>query len=139
MRYTFNSPGVYKARFRATDNMSTVYTAFRSVVVQDIAVQRGMLCDVYGYMRQNLIANNTTNAGLALQTDIRSQFQTLWSGFGTNLPTIAQALGIVADGVLFGNNAQFTLLRTRISDGKLSGLPILFSQGNDGVWRIESM
>jgi len=137
--YTYTTPGVYKARFRATDNMSTVYTAFRSVVIQDVAVQRGMLCDVYGYMRANLITNDTTDAALALQTDIRAPFQTVWSSFGSNLPTVAQALGIIADGVLLGNSAQFSLIRIRASDGKTSGHPLLFTMGGDGVWRIDSM
>jgi len=139
LSYTFTAPGVYKARFRATDNMSTVYTVFRSVVIQDVAVQRGMLCDVYGYMRQNLIANDTIDAALALQTDIRAPFQSVWSSFGSNLPAAAQALGIIADGLLLGNSAQFTLIRKRASDGKTSGHPLLFSMGADGLWRIDSM
>ncbi len=139
LTYTYQTPGIYKARFRATDNTSGTYTTYRSVVVQDIAVQRGMLCDVYGYMRQQLVANDPTDAALALQTDIRSQFQSLWSSLGSDLPTAAQALGIIADGVLFGSGAQFTVIRVRASDQKISGHPILFSQGNDGIWRIESM
>lgn len=139
LSYTFTAPGVYKARFRVTDNMSTVYTVFRSIVIQDVAVQRGMLCDVYGYMRQSLIANDTTNAALALQTDIRAPFQTVWSSFGSQLPAAAGALGIIADGVLLGNTAQFSLIRKRASDGKTSGHPLLFSMGADGLWRIDSM
>jgi hypothetical protein len=70
-------------------------------------VQRGMLRDVYGYVRQKLAANDTASASLALQTDIRSQFQSVWSALGsTKLPAAAQAMGIIADGALLGSTAQ---------------------------------
>ena len=137
--YTYAQPGIYKARLIVTDSNNLTYTAYRSVLIQDVATQRGMLCDVYGYLRDRLNAQDASGAGNAYQPVVRSDYVSFFTQIGTNMPAMAQNLGVIVNGQLGVGFADVLLLRDDLVAQSRSGFPLRLTQGADGVWRISEM
>lgn len=137
-RYVYTQPGLYTAQFRVTDTSNNTYIAYRSVLIQDFNAQRGMLCDVYGYLLDRLNAQDAVNAANAFQTVVRSSYKSFFSQLGTHMPAVAQQLGVVIDGQLGTGIAELLLERDN-PDQTRSGFPLRMTQGTDGVWRISEM
>jgi len=141
--YVYTQPGMYTARFRVTDSNSVTYTAYRSVLIQNLAARRGMVCDVFGYLRDRLANQDATNAGYAFHADMRSNYLSLFNQLlgnpaGSNLPALAQQLGVVVNGQLGFNFADMLIVRDN-ADQTRSGFPLRVTVGADGVWRISEM
>ncbi|MGH7746654.1 MAG: hypothetical protein ACREQ5_18145, partial [Candidatus Dormibacteria bacterium] len=136
--YTYPQPGFYTASFSVTDTGSNTYTTYRSVVIQDIPTQRGMLCDVYGYLQDRLAHQDATNASNAFSLDHRLDYVNLFNVLGSNMPTVGQQLGVIATGQLGGTFADLLLVRDN-PDQTRSGFPLRMTMGADGVWRISEM
>lgn len=136
--YTYQQPGLYTAQFQFTDSNNAVYTIKRSVLIQDLVVQRGVLCDVYGYLRNRLNAQDATNAGYALQPVIRNDYISFFNQLGASMPATAQQLGVIVDGQLGIGFADLLLVRDN-PDQSRSGFPLRLTLGTDGVWRISEM
>ena len=136
--YTYQQPGLYTAQFQFTDSNNVVYAIKRSVLIQDFPAQRAMLCDVYGYLRDRLGAQDAANAGKAFQPIVRSDFVSFFSTLGTSMPSTAQQLGSIVDGQLGFGFADLLLVRDNV-DQTRSGFPVRLTLGTDGVWRISEM
>lgn len=137
--FTYAQPGLYKMRIVVTDSNSQTYTAYRSVLIQDFAAQRGMLCDVYGYVKDRLTAQDATGASTAYQPVVRTDFLNYFTGLGASMPSTAQNLGVVVDGQLGIGFADLLLLRDDTVAQTRSGFPMRMTQSTDGVWRISEM
>lgn len=137
-RYTYTQPGLYTAHLTVTDSNSQTYTGYRAVLIQDLAAQRGMLCDVYGYVTDRLAAQDAANAGNAYQTVVRSDYVSFFNQLAANMPATAQQLGTIVDGQLGTGFADLLLVRDN-PDQTRSGFPLRLTQGADGVWRISEM
>ena len=138
--YRYTAAGLYKANLSVTDTHGNTYTAIRGVLVQDLAVQRGMMCDVYGYLQSQLTAGSAMNASKAFQPVVQSQYQALFSDFGaTNMATMAQQLGVVVSGMLGQGFVDLLLDRDDTTGQTRAGFPMRLTQSADGVWRISEM
>jgi len=137
--YTYTQAGLYNATLSVTDTHANTYTAYRPVLVQDLAVQRGMLCDVYGYLKDRLNAQDATNAANAFQSVVKSSYQSLFFTFGSNMPTVAQSLGVVVSGLLGQGFAELFIVRDNVAQQTRAEFPMRLTQGADGVWRISEM
>jgi hypothetical protein len=136
--YTYQLPGLYTAQFQFTDTNSVVYTIKRSVLIQDNAAQRGMLCDVYGYMKDRLNAQDTTSAANVFQPAERSTYLTFFNALGSNMPTAASQLGVIVSGLIGFGYVDFLIAQDN-ADQTRSGFPLRMTQSGDGVWRISEM
>ncbi|MEO5561066.1 MAG: hypothetical protein ABIO49_14115 [Dokdonella sp.] len=136
--YTYMQPGAYTARFTVTDSNNQIYTANRTVLIQDLVAQRGMLCDVYGYVKNRLTAQDAANAGSAYQSVVRTGYVNFFNQLGANMPATAQQLGVIVDGQLGIGFADLLLVRDN-ADQNRSGFPLRLTLGTDGVWRISEM
>jgi len=136
--YTYQQPGLYTAQFQFTDSNNVVYTIKKSVLIQDFGAQHAMLCDVYGYLRDRLTAQDATNAGNAFQLIVRNDYIAFFNTLGANMPATAQQLGAIVDGQLGFGFADLLLVRDN-SDQTRNGFPLRLTQGTDGVWRISEM
>ncbi|MFC5491385.1 hypothetical protein [Dokdonella soli] len=137
-RYTYTQPGLYTAHLTVTDSNSQTYTGYRAVLIQDLAAQRGMLCDVYGYVTDRLAAQDAASAGNAFQAVVRSDYVSFFNQLAANMPATAQQLGTIIDGQLGTGFADLLLVRDN-PDQTRSGFPLRLTQGADGVWRISEM
>lgn len=136
--YTYTQPGMYVAHARLIDTNNVTYDAYRRVLVEDLAVQRGMLCDIHQYVKAQLMAQNATQASLAYQSVNRSNYYNLFAVLGTNMPAAAQKLGTIVNGVMGNGFAEMLLVRDNANQTR-SGFPLRITQGADGVWRISEM
>lgn len=137
--YTYLSPGIYTATLAAQDTKGNVYTGTTTIAVQDLAAQRGMMCDIYGYLKDRLNAQDAANAANAFQQNVRSNYQSLFTAFGTNMPTVAQSLGVIVSGMLGQGFADMLIVRDNTGAQTRAGFPLRMTQGADGVWRISEM
>jgi hypothetical protein len=136
--YIYQQPGLYTAQFQFIDSNSVAYTVKRSVVIQDVGGQRGMLCDVYGYLKDRLAVQDATGASSVFQSSEQSTFLAFFSALGSNMPAAASQLGVVVNGVMGVGYADLLLVRDN-TDQTRSGFPLRMSQTADGVWRISEM
>ena len=137
--YSYGQIGLYRATLSVTDTGNNTYSAYRSILIQDLPTQRGMACDVYGYLLDRLAAADRTNAGKAFQADMQSNYVDLFNQLTTgNMQTIAQQLGVIVTGQLGVDFADLLLVRDN-ADQTRSGFPLRITVGADGVWRISEM
>jgi|GEM_PF-2299026 len=136
--YVYYQPGLYPVTLKVIDSNSNVYLASRNILIQDLAAQRSMLCDIYAYLKDRLNAQDATGAASAYQSLVRSQYQSQFNSFGSNMPSVAAKLGNVANGRIAPGYADLTLVRDTTNQTR-NGYPLRVTQGSDGVWRISEM
>lgn len=139
MQYIYSQPGIYSARLTVTDSKLRTYIAYRQVLIQDLDAQRGMLCDVYGYLRTRLLAKDAAGAGNAFQPVQRTGYVDFFTKLGMGMPAAAQQLGVIVAGELGLGFADLLLVRDDAAAKIRSGFPLRLTQGTDGVWRISEM
>ena len=137
--YTYQQPGLYKAKFLFTDSNNATYTIYRFVLIQDFVVQRGMMCDIYGYLKDRLNAQDANGAANLFQPAERSTYFSFFAGMGSNMPTMATQLGFVVEGVFGNDSADLLLSRDNTTSQTRAGYPLRITQSGDGVWRISEM
>ncbi len=137
--YAYTTPGLYLAQFEFTDSNSMIYTIHRAVLVQDIAVQRSMMCDVYGYLKDRLNAQDASGAGNIFQPAERSTYLDFFTGLGADMPTAAAQLGVIVNGVLSPDFVDLLLVQDNATNQTRRGFPLRMTQSSDGVWRISEM
>lgn len=137
LSHDFNSIGVYRPNIIVTSTTSQTYTAERRVIILDTAHWRDRLCNVYSYLRTQLVANQTTNALQAFAPDARSNYQQLFSAMGSQVPAAAAQLGTIAAGFVGPDEAHLAVVKQ--VGGVMQGAPILFIPDANGVWRIRAM
>jgi hypothetical protein len=137
--FTYSTPGLYTAQFQVTDTSSNTYTATRAILIQDFAAQRSMVCDIYGYLKDRLNAQDATGASNAFQPADRSTYLTFFNALGANMPAASAQLGAILDGQFAIGYADLLLERDNSGAQTRSGFPLRMTQGTDGVWRISEM
>lgn len=137
-RYGYNIPGLFKATLEVTTITGQIHTATQWVLIRSAAAERGMLCDIYGYLKKRLSLQDAAGAGAAYDASVRSRYVAAFTAIGENLPSVAMQLGTVASGFIGPRYAQILVLRDN-ADQTRSGYHIQMIQNADGVWRIESM
>ncbi|MDR3388718.1 MAG: hypothetical protein P4L92_16850 [Rudaea sp.] len=136
--FTYVAPGMYAPTLTVVDSNNKTYVADTRVFAQDLVQQRGMLCDVYGYLKDRLNQADVAGAALAYQPLVQSQYLSLFTDIGANMPSIVPMLGVIANGFVAPGYAEMTLVRDN-TDQSRSGFPLRITQGSDGVWRIAEM
>ncbi len=76
--FTYTQPGLSQVHIVISDSNSQTYTTYRSVLIPDLAAQRGMLCDVYGYVKDRLTAQDAPGASNAYQSVVRADISPGW-------------------------------------------------------------
>lgn len=138
LTYLANTPNLYTARLTVVDSNHNTYTAYAHYLAQSFPRQSGMMCDVYGYMKQRLVAQDTSGALSAIDANTQPEFQDLFTNNASTLPAYVANLGNIVDGYVNGQSATFIVVRQN-PDFTLSGYHMEYTQGADGTWRISGM
>jgi hypothetical protein len=136
--FMYTKPGLYIAGLQVLDGNGNIYNAHRYVLIESISAERAMLCDVYGYLKDRLNAQDAVGASSAYQPLVSGQYQQQFMQIGANMPLAATMLGHIANGRIAPTYAELTLVRDN-ADQTRSGYPMRLTQGSDGVWRISEM
>lgn len=134
----FPQPGLHVATLRVTGSASTPYTATRAFLIRDPVEQRALMCDVYGYLRERLAANDAAGASLAYQVPSRTKYRAAFDELGTNMAQASTLLGHIVEGSFGPGFGDLSLVRDK-SNQTRAGFPLRMTQGPDGVWRISEM
>lgn len=135
---TYLTPGTHTLTFKVVDSNGITYTAKRAVLVQDMNVQRSMLCDVYGYLKDRLTASDAIAASSVYEEEIRPQYLSLFNALDTRMSSIVSQLGTVSTGFVGPGFAELQLIRDNDNQTR-NAYPLRMSRGTDGVWRITGM
>ena len=140
LAYVANAAGSYHARLTVKDSNNATYTANAYYAVRNAAELSGMLCDVYGYMKQQLgqSAPDIPGALNAIHPNSRDDYQTMFNAGSANLPAYVANLGSIVAGTVSDNFVVYLVARQN-PDQTLSGFHMEFSQDAAGVWRISDM
>lgn len=136
-RHTYTTAGVYKPLATIVDTQSHTYQATTGVGIYSVPHIRSQVCSVYAYLRARLTAGDATGALKVFDENARTRYNDFLTAPATNLPTVAATLGTLAAGIFTPTFAELTSVR--FQNNMLEGATVRFSQGRDGVWRIESM
>lgn len=135
--YTYEQPGIYAATATITLDDNQQRSASFRVIALDFADQRSQVCAVYAHLRARLAAQDADGARQALMGALRARLGPFFDALGTDMPTVAAQLGVLADGLIGLDAAD--IVSVREVDGQLRAYPVHFARGADGVWRIDSM
>jgi hypothetical protein len=139
--YLQKQPGLYHAKLTVRDNNNVTYTSYVYYLVRSASELNGMLCDVYGYMRQQLTAAGgpyVTNALYSIHPSSQADYQTLFNNAGSGLPAYVTNLGSIVSGTISNDFASYLVVRQN-ADQTRSGYHMEFTQDAAGVWRIGDM
>lgn len=133
-------PGIYRARLTVRDSNNVTYTSDAYYAARNTVELGGMLCDVYGYMKQRLgqASPDIPGALNAIHPNARDEFQGMFTGGSGSLPAYVANLGSIVAGTVGDSFTSYLVVRQN-PDLTLSGYHIEFSQDAVGVWRISDM
>lgn len=136
-RHIYTAAGVYKPTVTIVDSQSQPHQAITGIGIYSVPQIRSQVCAVYAFLRARLNANDATNALQVFDDNAKIRYNDFLTNPGTNLPSVAASLGTLAAGMFAPTFAELTSVH--FQNGVLEGATVRFSQGSDGVWRIESM
>lgn len=140
LAYVANQPGVYHARLTVKDSNNATYTADAYYAARSAPELGGMLCDVYGYMKQRLGQPTPDIPGAldAIHPNARDEYEGMFYAGSSSLPAYVANLGSIVAGVVTDDFGSYLVVREN-PDQTLSGYHLEFSQDATGVWRISDM
>lgn len=140
LAYVATQAGIQHARLTVKDSNNATYTADAYYAVRSAPELGGMLCDVYGYMKDRLGQPSPDIHGAlkAIHPNSRDEYQAMFSAGSSNLPSYVVNLGSVVAGTIADSFVSYLVVREN-PDHTLSGFHMEFSQDATGVWRISDM
>ncbi|ROZ75833.1 hypothetical protein EEB15_14860 [Ramlibacter sp. WS9] len=137
LKTIYGAAGVYQPRFEVTDQQGNSTIVSKAILVQDVTAVDAMLRAIFSGMLERL-ANRDIEGGLAfVHGNSRERFRTLFQTLGANLPSIIPKLGVLGEGRISADLAEYVISRATPS-GERSFF-IYFVRSDDGIWRIEAM
>lgn len=140
LSYLMATPGLLRSRLTVRDVSNATYTSDAYAAASDPTLRGGMLCDVFGYMKQKLVLSppDIATAAKMLQPSIRARFESAFTDEAAALPAYVTNLGSIVSGSVGQDYASYLVLR-RNPDGSLSGFSLEMTQDDSGIWRISEM
>ena len=132
-QHVYSVPGTYQARFSVVDGQGTTHTVTRVIVVSSVASVDAVLRGAYSGMLDKLRAGNVEGALTAFTVDASEKYKKVFTALGPGLPSVANQLGVLQEGSISGEFAEYVLVRGQ------KAFFVYFIRGQDGVWRIEGM
>jgi len=136
-RFTYATPGVYRARVLVTDTVDDTEVHFVQVVVQELAVLDQELKALLGGMLASLRAGDIDSALRMFAPGVQARYRSLFELARPNLMSAVDRLGTIQDGSIVGTMAEYVMVQDRPSGPK--AYFVYLTKGRDGLWRIQQM
>lgn len=95
-----------------------------------------MLLDVYAQLLTNFKTGNVTQAGNLFSPEVKEKYTATFNAI-PDLKVAAAQMGTIKQNILNENFAEYLIIQEK--DGKKYAYPLYFTQGVDGIWRIDAM
>jgi Bacterial Ig-like domain (group 3)/Glucodextranase, domain B/Beta-propeller repeat len=135
---SYTKPGLYTVRATVKYQGSIIYVATKQVDVRSGLDRVAMLTAIYNTLKARLAAGDAVGAAKIFTASSSKKYADVFSAIGSNLAAAASRLGDIRGATFSENIAQLYIVRTAPNNAE-NGFYILFLQGPDGIWRIESM
>ncbi|MCW9057261.1 MAG: right-handed parallel beta-helix repeat-containing protein [Gammaproteobacteria bacterium] len=133
----YGTPGLHIGRVRIVDYAGVSHELSYGLMVEELVGKQSRLQMVYRNMMSNLASGNIEGASARIAGTSRERYDEIFTMLGSDLGAIAQDFGEIRNIVLGDGWAELLLVRE--SGGVKTAYRINLFQGEDGVWRIESM
>jgi PKD repeat protein len=138
MEFTYVQAGLYAARFTIVDGQGVSTTQIVQVLVQDRLVIDAMLKAAWQGFVTTMAAGNVSAAGSYMSDSAKEKYLPMLEALRDRLPAIAASFSEPRTFSLSSGLGEYAIRRAE-SNGKTYMYLIYFGQGQDGVWRLESM
>lgn len=135
--FTFVAAGVYHPVVTVTDSNGGSSQLIGTIVVSDPALINSLLTITYDGLTARLRTGAVTGAINHFSATTSDTYAAIFNDLGDDLPTVTDSLGSLSPSTLGDGWAEFLI--SRPGAGGTEGFLIYFIQGEDGVWRLESM
>lgn len=138
LSFTYTTPGIHEAVFNVRHADGTTVTRILHIIVDDLLVLDGMLKLSWQGFLTKLVGRDIAGAGTYMSDHAKDVYIAVLQALQNGLPSIATSFSELRTFALRPRLGEFAIRRTEV-DGKTYMYLIYFRQGEDGVWRLESM
>lgn len=137
----YDTPGTHRATVTVFDVVEeqtvVVYVATHTFHVASVRALGRTVRSVYSGMLGRLRDENTTAAEHAFTVESRDQYKEIFAMLGAGLTAAVEQMGEIRAVRISGNSAEIAVARS--VDGMDEVFVLVLQEGDDGIWRIESM
>ena len=136
-RFTYSTPGLYRAHLQLTDSSATTADAYVAIEVDDVVALDAILQGVWNGTHGALAAGNQTAAMTFISRPAREHYAPAFALLLPTMPGIVESFSPLQGIKIGANLAEYGV--TRMIAGERRLFLIYFIRGGDGVWRLDSM
>ena len=134
----FSDPGSYTVRIRLFDDQNNVLlSSVLSIVVSSFTDRAQTVKQIYADLLSRLAAGTLPSAMRTLTASAQDQYGPVFTLLGDSLAAEALAARTIGRVMIAPEFAELTV--TKSEDGQLRAFRTYLIQGEDGIWRIDSM
>jgi len=135
--YTYPGPGVYYAKFTATDQQGTTYTTTYAMVIFDPAERDRLFGDLWNGMNTSLVSGDHVSALKHLNAAARFKYGPVFTALRPHFAEIVASYSPLRQVSFSHDIGEYAV--TRMAEGQKRLYLIYFLKDGDGVWRLDSM
>ena len=135
--YTYPGPGVYYAKFTATDQQGATYITTYAVVIYDPAERDRLFGDLWNGMNTALVGGNHDHALLHLNAAAKTKYGPVFTALRPHLAEIVASYSPLRQVSFNSDIGEYAV--TRMAEGQKRLYLIYFLKDGDGVWRLDAM
>lgn len=137
LEFSYTTPGVYAAKFLITDSQGISYSAQATVVVQDPVALDQQFKAIWDGMNNALIAQNKSLALTYLNQSAQAKYGPVFDVLLPDFPAIIASYSGLQRVTVTSGVGEYAI--NRMIDGVDQIFFVYFLQGQDGIWRLDSM
>lgn len=135
--YTYPGPGVYYAKFTATDQQGATYSTTYVLVIYDPAERDRLFGDLWNSMNAALVGGDHDRALLHLNAAARAKYGPVFTALRPHFAEIVASYSPLRQVAFSHDIGEYAV--TRMAEGQKRLYLIYFLKDGDGVWRLDAM
>ncbi len=135
--YTYPGPGVYYAKFTATDQQGATYITTYAVVIYDPTDRDRLFGDLWNGMNTALVGGNHDQALLHLNATAKAKYGPVFTALRPHFAEIVASYSPLRQVEFSSDIGEYAV--TRMVEGQKRLYLIYFLKDGDGVWRLDAM
>lgn len=135
--YTYPGPGVYYAKFTATDQQGATYSTTYVVVIYDPAERDRLFTDLWNGMNTSLVGGDHDRALPHLNASAKAKYGPVFTALRPHLAEIVASYSPLRQVSYSSDIGEYAV--TRMAEGQKRLYLIYFLKDGDGVWRLDAM
>ncbi len=137
LHFTYPGPGVYYAKFTATDQQGATYTTTYAVVIYDPVERDRLFTDLWNSTNTALVSGNHDQVLLHLNASAKAKYGPVFTALRPHFAEIVASYSPLRQVSFSSDIGEYAV--TRMAEGQKRLYLIYFLRDVDGVWRLDAM